>query len=187
MQDIPKHGILSPQYQLHGRDWIPEADAYSKPFDSIFTSIKDYVPGRNALRFSPQAGLRISSRGLAKFFSSFLSDSGISNIKRMMFESSWKAESDNNSHQFYNLFKEWGLACHIINKNQEPFTRDFPWIGHIGRANGAYTLMYMSPSTKRGMIIFINGKRQSSKGSIGFESIEKEIMDIILNKHWRKE
>jgi hypothetical protein len=105
----------------------------------------------------------------------------------MMFKSSWKAKSDNNSHQFDNLFRDWGLACHLINERQEPFTEDLPWIGHIGRANGAYTLMYMSPQAQKGIVIFINGKRKQSKGSIGFESIEKEIMNIILNKHWRKE
>jgi CubicO group peptidase (beta-lactamase class C family) len=187
VQEIPVQGTLSPQYLPKGNTWIPEADAYTAPYDSIFTSITDYVPGRNVLRFSPQAGMRVSSHGLATFFRSFLSDSKISTIKTMMFQSSWKAKSNNNSHQFDNLFKEWGLACHIINEKQVPFAEDFPWIGHIGRANGAYTLMYMSPQSQKGIVIFINGKRKQSKGSIGFESIEKEIMNIILNKHWRKE
>lgn len=187
VQEIPEQGILSPQYLPKGNTWIPEADAYYKPYDSIFTSITDYIPGRNVLRFSPQAGMRASSHGLATFFRSFLSDSKMSTIKTMMFKSSWKAKSDNNSHQFDNLFKEWGLACHIISEKQEPFAEDFPWIGHIGRANGAFTLMYMSPQAQKGIVIFINGKRKQSKGSIGFESIEKEIMNIILNKHWRKE
>jgi len=187
VQEIPEHSTLSPQYLPKGNTWIPEADAYSAPYDSIFTSITDYVPGRNVLRFSPQAGMRVSSHGLATFFRSFLSDSKISTIKTMMFKSSWKAKSDNNSHQFDNLFRDWGLACHLINERQEPFAEDLPWIGHIGRANGAYTLMYMSPQAQKGIVIFINGKRKQSKGSIGFESIEKEIMNIILNKHWRKE
>jgi CubicO group peptidase (beta-lactamase class C family) len=185
VQDLPEHAILSPQYLAKGKTWIPEADSYYEPYDSIFTSIKDYVPGRNVLRFSPQAGLRFSSHGLAIFFSSFLSDISMSFIRTKMFESSWKAKSDNNSHQFDNLFKEWGLACHIINNKQEPFSNDFPWIGHIGRANGAYTLMYMSPSTQKGIVIFINGKKQQSKGSIGFEQIEKEIMNLVLYQHWR--
>ena len=187
VQEIPEQGTLSPQYLPKGNTWIPEADAYAAPYDSIFTSITDYIPGRNVLRFSPQAGMRVSSNGLATFFRSFLSDSKISTIKTMMFKSGWKARGDNNSHQFDNLFKEWGLACHIINERQEPFAEDFPWIGHIGRANGAYTLMYMSPQAQKGIVIFINGKRKQSKGSIGFESIEKEIMNIILNQHWRKE
>ena len=187
VQEIPEQGILSPQYLPKGNTWIPEADAYTVPYDSIFTSIKDYVPGRNVLRFSPQAGLRVSSMGLARFFRSFLSDSKMSTIKTMMFKSSWKAKSDNNSHQFDNLFKEWGLACHIISEKQESFAEDFPWIGHIGRANGAFTMMYMSPSARKGIVIFINGKRKQSKGSIGFESIEKDIMNVIFNKHWRKE
>ena len=187
VQEIPEQGILSPQYLPKGNTWIPEADAYTVPYDSIFTSIKDYVPGRNVLRFSPQAGLRVSSMGLARFFRSFLSDSKMSTIKTMLFKSSWKAKSDNNSHQFDNLFKEWGLACHIISEKQESFAEDFPWIGHIGRANGAFTMMYMSPSARKGIVIFINGKRKQSKVSIGFESIEKDIMNVIFNKHWRKE
>jgi CubicO group peptidase (beta-lactamase class C family) len=187
VQDLPKNAILSPQYLPKSRRWIPEADFFEAPYDSIFTSLEEYVPGRNVLRFSPQAGLRVSSNGLAIFFSSFLSDISMSFIRTKMFESSWKAESDNNSHQFDNLFKDWGLACHIINERQEPFAEDFPWIGHIGRANGAYTLMYMSPQSQKGIVIFINGKRNISKGSIGFESIEKAILNIILNQHWRKE
>lgn len=186
VQDLPKNAILSPQYLPKSRRWIPEADFFEAPYDSIFTSLEEYVPGRNVLRFSPQAGLRVSSNGLAIFFSSFLSDISMSFIRTKMFESSWKAKSDNNSHQFDNLFKEWGLACHIINNKQEPFSNDFPWIGHIGRANGAYTIMYMSPSTQKGIVIFINGKRFHSKGSIGFEQIEKEIINLVLFQHWRK-
>lgn len=185
VQEIPEHSILSPQYLSKVKSWIPEGDFYDAPYDSIFTSIKDYVPGRNVLRFSPQAGLRLSSLGLANFFRSFIADEEMSGIRNRMFNSSWKSTSDNNSHQFDNLFTEWGLACHIINEKQAPFTQDFPWIGHIGRANGAYTLMYMSPSAKIGIVIFINGKSKQSKGNIGFESIEKDIMNVILNKHWR--
>jgi hypothetical protein len=44
----------------------------------------------------------------------------------------------------------------------------------------------MSPQSQKGIVIFINGKRNISKGSIGFESIEKAILNIILNQHWRK-
>ena len=185
VQEIPEHSILSPQYLSKGKSWIPEADFYDAPYDSIYTSIKDYVPGRNVLRFSPQAGLRVSSLGLANFFKSFIADEAMSDVRDMMFKTSWMAKSDNNSHQFDNLFKEWGLACHIINESQVPFSKDFPWIGHIGRANGAFTVMYMSPTAQKGMVILINGKRKQSKGSIGFESIETEIMNQILNKHWR--
>ena len=185
VQEIPENATLSPQYLPKGKTWIPEADFYNAPYDSIFTSITDYVPGRNVLRFSPQAGMRINGLGIANFFRSFLADQEMSRVKSMMFKSSWKAGGDNNSHQFDNLFKEWGLACHIINDQQGPFTEDFPWIGHIGRANGAFTVMYMSPSAQKGMVIFINGKRKQSKGNIGFESIETEIMNQILNKLWR--
>jgi len=185
VQEIPEQGTLSPQYLPKGNTWIPEADAYDKTYDSIFISIKDYVPGRNVLRYSPQAGLRITGLGLANFFRSFLSDEEMSGVREIMFRSSWKSKSENNSHQFDNLFKEWGLACHIINESQVPFSKDFPWIGHIGRANGAFTLMYMSPTAQKGMVILINGKRKQSKGNIGFESIETEIMNLILNKHWR--
>jgi CubicO group peptidase (beta-lactamase class C family) len=186
IQDIPKNAILSPQYQAKGTNWIPEADAFNEPYDSIFTSIKDYIPGRNVLRFSPQAGLRVSSRGLATFYSSFLSDTGMLSIRRKMFESTWKAKSDNNSHQFDNLFKEWGLACHIIKEQQEPFTTNLPWIGHIGRANGASTLMYCSPSTQRGIIIYINGMKKETNGNMGFAPVENEIIKVIVNRHWRK-
>jgi len=185
VQEIPEHSTLSPQYLPKGNTWIPEADKYDAPYDSIFTSLKKYVPGRNVIRFSPHAGLRISSLGLANFFKLFILDDEMSRVKSMMFKSSWKAIGENYSHQFDNLFKEWGLACHIINDQQAPFTKDFPWIGHIGRANGAYTLMYMSPQAQKGILIFINGKRKQSKGNIGFESIETEIMNLILNKHWR--
>jgi CubicO group peptidase (beta-lactamase class C family) len=187
VQDLPEHAKLSPQYLPKGRTWIPEADFFEAPYDSIFTSLEEYVPGRNVLRFSPQAGLRISTLGLSTFFRSFLADTGMKEIQSMMFTSSWKSGIDNNSHQFDNLFKEWGLACHIIRDKQEPFTKDFPWIGHIGRANGAYTIMYMSPSAQKGIIIFVNGKKQKSKGSTGFEQFEKDIMNLILHQFWRKE
>jgi hypothetical protein len=44
----------------------------------------------------------------------------------------------------------------------------------------------MSPQSQKGIVIFINGKRNISKGSIGFEQIEKEIMNLVLYQHWRK-
>lgn len=185
VQEIPELATLCPQYLPKGNTWIPEADKFDAPYDSIFTSIKDYVPGTNVLRFSPQAGLRITGLGLVNFFRSFISDEEMSGVREIMFRPSWKSKGENNSHQFDNLFKEWGLACHIINESQVPFSKDFPWIGHIGRANGAFTVMYMSPTAQKGMVILINGKRKQSKGSVGFESIETEIMNQILNKHWR--
>jgi len=185
VQDIPKNAILSPQYQSNGSNWIPEADIYNAPYDSIFTSIKEYVPGRNVLRFSPQAGLRLSSIGLATFFRSFLSDSSMLLIRNTMFNTTWKSTNDNHSYQFDDLFREWGMACHIIRKPQEPFTKDLPWIGHIGRANGATTFLYCSPSTQRGIIMYINGMKNIPHGNIGFMPIEKEIINVIFNNQWK--
>jgi CubicO group peptidase (beta-lactamase class C family) len=180
VQELPKDAVLSPQYVWRNQTWHPEADFYTKHYDSVFTSIQHYTPGLNVLRFSPQAGLRINSIGLASFFRQWLLDSAMQNIRTKMFTSSWKEKLNNNARQFDNFFKEWGLACHIISTKQEPFIKDFPWIGHIGRANGAYTIVYMSPLYKKGIIILINGMKYQPKGDMGFAEIEKEIIKSIL-------
>ena len=180
VQELPKDAVLSPQYVWRNQTWHPEADFYTKHYDSVFTSIQHYTPGLNVLRFSPQAGLRINSIGLASYFRQWLLDSAMQVLRKKMFTSSWKEKLNNNARQFDNLFKEWGLACHIINSKQGPFIKDFPWIGHIGRANGAYTIVYMSPLYKKGIIILINGMKYQPKGDMGFAEIEKEIIKSIL-------
>ena len=182
VQELPKAAILSPQYVWRNQAWHAEADFYTKHYDSVFTSILHYTPGLNVLRFSPQAGLRINSTGLASFFRQFLLDSAMQALRTKMFTSSWKEKLNNNAGQFDNLFKEWGLACHIIQTKQGPFIKDFPWIGHIGRANGAYTIVYMSPLHKKGIIILINGMKYQQKGNMGFAEIEKEMIKSILSE-----
>lgn len=71
VQELPKDAILSPQYLWKNQTWHPEADYYTKHYDSVFTSILHYTPGLNVLRFSPQAGLRINCTGLASFLDNF--------------------------------------------------------------------------------------------------------------------
>jgi hypothetical protein len=46
--------------------------------------------------------------------------------------------------------------------------------------------MYCSPSTQRGIIIYINGMKKETNGNMGFAPVENEIIKVIVNRHWRK-
>ncbi|MGA1249337.1 MAG: hypothetical protein ACO3YM_02460, partial [Candidatus Kapaibacteriota bacterium] len=55
------------------------------------------------------------------------------------------------------------------------------YIGHIGRANGAYSTMFFDKETHDGFIIFLNGIRSLPKGDHGFLQCEKDIITILHN------
>lgn len=186
LQDIPNTAIIATQYRFINKKWIPEGDYLTKPFELVYKPINSYVPGHNPFRFSPQAGLRIQARDLAKLVRIFLSTDSLlkSESSSLMLTESWRSDGHNSRYQFNDLLQSWGLGLQLLTntpRKDKIIGLEKQYIGHIGRANGAYSTMFFDKETHDGFIIFLNGIRSLPKGDHGFLQCEKDIITILHN------
>lgn len=185
VQDLPKDAVISTQYRYSKKQWVAEGDGSTKPFTLIYKPIISYKAGHNPFRFSPQAGLRIIGKDLAILLQKLLSTETLltSKSKEEMFSESWRAETNNSRHQFNDLFQSWGLGVQILTNTPGKDAingLEKRYIGHIGRANGAYSTMFFNKQTHKGFIIFLNGIQSLPSSDHGFLKCEKELMSLIL-------
>ena len=186
LQDIPNTAVIATQYRFMNKKWTPEGDYLTKPFELVYKPINSYVPGQNPFRFSPQAGLRIQARDLAKVVRIFLSTDSLlkPEISSLMLTESWKSDGHNSRHQFNDLLQSWGLGLQLLTntpKKDKIISLEKQYIGHIGRANGAYSTMFFDKITHDGFIIFLNGIKSLPKGDHGFLQCEKDIITLLHN------
>lgn len=184
LQDIPNGSIIATQYRYSNKKWNPEGDFLTKPFTLVYKPINTYEPGHNPFRFSPQAGLRIQARDLAKLVRTFLSTDSLlsSETTGLMLTESWNNDGHNSKLQFNDLFQSWGLGLQILTNTpkKDKFNNvELQYIGHIGRANGAYSTMFFNKATHEGFILFMNGIKTLPKGDHGFLQCEKDIISLI--------
>jgi CubicO group peptidase (beta-lactamase class C family) len=184
LQDIPKNSVIATQYRYSNMKWVPEGDFFTKQYVLVYKPIDTYVPGHNPFRFSPQAGLRIKARDLAILVRMFLSTNSLltSESSDLMLTETWKNDGHNSKLQFNDVFQSWGLGLQILTntpKKDKINNLELHYIGHIGRANGAYSTMFFDKNTHKGFIIFLNGIKSLPKGDHGFLQCEKDIISLI--------
>lgn len=185
LRDIPQGFTLATQYRRKQNTWVPEGDYFTKQYANIFKTIDSYVPGHNPFRFSPHAGLRIQAHDLALLMKGIVTSQKM--ISKSLIDSmvnvSWKSQPRNSKEQFAGFFQAWGLGVQIMNNNEKDHINSSQkkYIGHIGRANGAYSIAFLDPLSLEGYIIFMNGVRNIPKGDHGLLQCEKELITIMEN------
>jgi len=186
LQDIPENGVIATQYRFVKNKWIAEGDALTKPYAQVYKPLSSYRAGHNPFRFSPQAGLRIRANDLAILIRNLLSTDTLLSLsmKEAIFSETWRIGTQNSRHQFNDLFQSWGLGAQILTNTTGKDAingTEKQYIGHIGRANGAYATMFFNKQSHDGIIIFLNGIRSIPSSDHGFLKCEKELMSFILN------
>jgi len=163
--------------------WVPQKD--NEVSNALLIPIQeDYEPGRNALLYAPQGGLRVSAHSLANFLQ-MLMNSGIFKEKQilkketvdLMCSPQWTYK-EGNGDTSHNLFHSWGLGIHRLTNqpNADVAIRNLKMLGHPGEAYGLISDMYFSPQKKKGFIFITNGKKgdfKSTKESAFYETEEK--------------
>ena len=176
---------------LYGREEIPDLNP-----------LEAYELGKNPTLFSPQGGLRASSRDLSVIMQMLLND-GVYNHKRIISKASiaemikpvWQYNSGlENGHtggeailgdtSSVGMMTTYGLSTHIIDlKNWGLSNTSKVFYGHLGSAYGLQGQFWFDPINKEGIIAFITGVGDDpAKGqaSIPLYAIEERLLRLGL-------
>ncbi len=143
-----------------------------------------YQPGTNGALFSPQGGLRISARDLARIGQllarrgrGFLSASSF----RLLVTPQWRFNGSNGDTQT-GFFCTYGLALQTLATHRQecrddPFGDDHQRIGHAGEAYGLRSGLWLDPATGRGVAFFVTAIADAApKGNSAFTAAEEAIL-----------
>jgi CubicO group peptidase (beta-lactamase class C family) len=143
-----------------------------------------YKPGRNGAIYSPQGGLRIPIRDLAKVGglllrrgrlpdgTRFLSASRLAEMERIH----WRFDGSNGDTEG-NFYCGYGLAVQILGQcapKDDPFGDGKPRLGHAGDAYGLRGGLWIDPATGKGIAYFATGLGDDPpKGRSAYRAIEE--------------
>ena len=143
-----------------------------------------YVPGANGALFSPQGGLRISVRDLAKVGGMllrkgrlpgggrFLSEASLAEMERLH----WRFDGTNGDTE-QNFYCGYGLAIQVLAQcapKDDPFGDGKPRVGHAGDAYGLRSGLWIDRSTGRGIAYFATALGDDPpRGRSAYRAIEE--------------
>lgn len=111
-----------------------------------------YKIGKNGSAFSPQGGLRISARDLAKIGQlllkhgkPLLSEAGFNE----MVSPAWTFDGSNGDDD-KGYFKAYGLGIHLLDDG-----KGGQWIGHVGEAYSLRAGLWVNPKSGRGFVQYV--------------------------------
>ncbi len=151
--------------------------------------LSDYRPGDNGALFSPQGGLRISMRDLAKIGQllarggrGFLSQRSFSRMLKPVwhFDGSNGLGEDGTASGF---FCAYGLAVHRLGGAQEgcrddPFGDGVARFGHSGDAYGLKSGLWFDPWTGKGIAYFTSAvPGDAPTGRSAFTAVEESVVE----------
>lgn len=143
-----------------------------------------YVPGSNGALFSPQGGLRISARDLARIGQVFLKRGG-GFLKpaslAVLSKPHWVFDGGNGDTEG-GFFCSYGLAVQILGTPNMPDCRDDPFgdgvrrIGHAGEAYGLRSGLWIDMKRGKGVAFFATGiADDAAKGVSAFTAVEERL------------
>jgi CubicO group peptidase (beta-lactamase class C family) len=143
-----------------------------------------YRPGINGALFSPQGGLRISVRDLARVGAMLLRNGRLPDGSRFLTEESiarmeslhWRFEGDNGDSEG-SFYCGYGLAVQILTQcapKDDPFADSRPRLGHAGDAYGLRSGLWIDRATGRGIAYFATGLGDDpARGRSSYRAIEE--------------
>lgn len=141
-----------------------------------------YRPGDNGALFSPQGGLRVSMRDLARIGRMLLNDGDgfLSPASIRVLEApAWTFDGSNGdtSQGFYCTY---GLAVQIVPTRASGcednlFGGGRPWVGHAGEAYAVRSGLWIDRAARRGVAFFATAVPDGSKGRSRFSAEEERL------------
>ncbi len=144
-----------------------------------------YRPGNNGALFSPQGGLRISMRDLAKVGrmllkdgDSFLSAASVATMRGP----EWGMGTAGGGNDELGFFCEYGLAVQSLGLEDKHCRDDLfgdgrPRFGHAGEAYGVRSGLWIDPTTGTGVAFFATAVPDDArKGRSAFTAVEERMI-----------
>ena len=147
-----------------------------------------WKPGDNGALFSPQGGLRISARGLARVGRMLLGGGQIDGVRILsprsvdaMLTPAWRFDGRNGSRDGESTtICAYGLAVHLL-ASKGPGCADDPegkgrqWLGHSGDAYGLRSGLWIDRQRKVGIAYYVTGLGDDPpRGRSAFRAAEEE-------------
>lgn len=148
--------------------------------------LASYIPGTNGALFSPQGGVRISMRGLARIGrmllnsgEDFLSPASLATIETPL----WRYDGANGltgEGDDRRFFCAYGLAVHTLANSDcrdDPFGDGRQRIGHSGEAYGLRSGLWIDPANGSGIAFFVTAVPDDApKGRSAFTAAEETVL-----------
>ena len=150
--------------------------------DGAGCDLSTYRPGDNGALFSPQGGLRISARDLAKVGQMFLSDGkGFLSPAAMaeLTKPVWTFNEGNGDSEG-GFYCRYGLAVQMIATvagcNDDMFGDGKRRIGHAGEAYGLRSGLWVDPVRGTGVAFFATAvPDEAPKGTSAYTAVEEQL------------
>ena len=167
LQDIPPEKLAYP-YRLIDGKWTAQTDSASKPF-----ALDSYAVGSNALLFSPQGGLRISTQELATLAQVFLNRGKLR--KTQILSEGQLLQMEKDSLKTGNpAFQKYAIGLHHTNN----VLKGIEMTGHPGQAYGLLSGWYYTRQHGIGIAVIITGGLYKETGE-EFYDVERKIYAAI--------
>lgn len=181
--------------------WVAQVDDYRGKVPAPRAGLANYVPGTNAIPFSPQSGLRISAAGLGRIMLLLLNEGQLDGVRllqadtvRAMLRDQWRVTPDRrNGDGWAGMFNAWGLGLQHFMDQGAPGRGDrlvaqggLTGYGHIGIAYGLNAAFVFDPQRRLGLMYIIGGvgtdpdKLQGRYSS--FKPWEEKVLDALYRR-----
>jgi CubicO group peptidase (beta-lactamase class C family) len=161
----------------------PDCPVFVKEGDAC--DLSRWKPGENGALFSPQGGLRISARGLARVGRMLLNNGTLDGVQILSPQSVHKlltpvwifngstGDTDHGFYCRYGLATET-LATKVTDCRDDPVGSGAEWIGHAGDAYGLRSGVWINPATNTGVAYFVTGLADDPpRGHSAFRAAEE--------------
>jgi CubicO group peptidase (beta-lactamase class C family) len=124
-----------------------------------------YRPGDNGTLFSPQGGLRISTRDLGRVARLLLNEGELDGVRllkpetvRTMLTPAWRLGQGATGENYGGLMRCFGLSVQCtIGGGDMPLDPPRTWYGHMGDAYGLWSGVWIDPAAGRGYAYAVTG------------------------------
>jgi CubicO group peptidase (beta-lactamase class C family) len=152
--------------------WVAQTDDFHGKVPAPRDGLAGYVPGSNAIPFSPQSGLRTNATGLARLMRLLMNGGELDGVRllhassvRAMFTEQWHGDAaGKNGDNFHGLFNAWGLGAQHFLDIAAPGHGDrlvanggFAGWGHLGFAYGLNAAFVLDPVRRNGLVYIVGG------------------------------
>lgn len=191
VQDLDNIADLAVLYRQVDGQWVPQADHYNGVMPTG-PDWSEYLPGTNAVAFSPQGGLRISARDLTQLARLWSTGSALGaegapltllgpEALGQLQSPQWSYDGSNGN-PYYGLFNQWADGLHLAASGMGadeviPDVAVSPFIGHPGEAYGLISDAYATPGGEWNFVFVTNGKWDGygSGDASAFYQVEQDV------------
>ena len=181
--------------------WVAQTDDFGGVAPPARDGLASYVLGSNASAFSPQGGLRVSARGLARLMLLMMNGGAVDGVRLLrkdslqtLLKQAWKLDARGvGGDSSKGEFNAWGLGVQRFIDISAPHSGDrfvkgggVTGVGHLGFAYGLQSGFIFNPDRRDGVIYLMGGVAANPDAHPGayssFSAWEEKALDALYRR-----